>query len=417
MDIRRHASCNPAALSMPVVMALLIVAMIGAIAGRDFSRLLANTGSPASRSPAYEAAHAAALSDATAQCRDPDPAYRTKYQMALDRFKAGEMGEAEIAFRELAGGENGPLIVRACSLNMLGQVARLGGERQKARDAFDRLSVLLEPVVVNESRSADPSLVRLFGTACIRTAEISEQTADPKAAIAEYERVLRASGSVPDNPWLNAQCPWIMDRLAQLRLSTRDLDGYLRCAERLRQKHPAYERAVLVGLEMECVRLLQQSGDPAVVPQNSYDAPAWAIAYVRSHDDASVRRRLLDIATSTCPALPRTCTELVACYHAAWMLETVGEVEEAARRFSQVASADLKTPERAFIAGRTIETIQGYARVQHAILLAETGRYDEALRTLAAVSTRQGGAHVATLTEATRKNIETLKREVFSNEK
>lgn len=383
MGIRRYACCNPAVLSALAATSLLIAAAVGSVAGRNLPR---------------------------------PPADRPNYQTALRQFRAGETEKAEIAFRELAGEEDGPWAVRACSLNMLGQIARLGGEGPKAREVFGRLASLLEPIVVNESRSADPALVRLFGAACISMAEIAEQAADPKAAITEYERILRASRLISDNPWLNEQSPRIMDKVAQLRLSTRDVDGYLRCAERLRQNYPAYERAVLVELEMECIRLLQGSGDPAVVPQNSYDAPAWAIACARSGDGASMRSRLLDIAASTCPKLPRTCADLVACYHAAWIFESLGDVGEATRRFNQVVSADVGPLEHSFITDRTVETIRGYARVQHAILLAETDRYDEALRALAAVFEPHGETHIAKLTESTRKNIETLKREISNHE-
>jgi len=417
MGIRRYVSCNPVALrTLAAKVVLIVVVMTGTVTGLNLSRVLADTGNAAPGSSSPEGAHVATVNDPTARCSESDSTCRAKYQVALDRFKAGQMKEAEDAFRALAGGENGSLMVRACSLNMVGQIALLSGEKRKACEAFEHLTALLEPVLVNESRSADPLLVRLFGTACIGTAEISEQTGDPKAAIAEYERVLRACSALADDPWLKAQRPRILDELAQRKLSLRDVDGYLQCVDRLRQEHPAYERAVLAGLEVECVRLLQQSGGPALVPQNSYEAPTWAIAYARSRGDPAVRQRLLDIATSVCQT-PRTYAELVACYQAAWVFDALGGDEEATRRFSQVASADLKTPKADFIAGRTIETIRGYARVQYAILLAEAGRCDEALRSLAAAPTPRSETHLATLTEAARKNIDTLKREVFSNGK
>lgn len=417
MGIRRYANCNRATGSILVAVVLGVASMVGSVASRGLSHPSMDAGRPISNMPVQGVPPTAwAGSDATSEGRGTGSVYRVTYQTALSRFRAGEMEMASCAFGELASDEKGPLEVRACSLNMMGQIARLGGDRPKARAAFARLASLLEPLVIDATGSADPALARLFSAACVGMGEISEQTMDPNAAIVAYERVLRASDPDSGVSWLYEQTPWIMDRLAHLKLRTRDLDGYLRCAERLRHNHPAYERIALVTLEEGCVRLLRESGDPATVPQNSYDAPAWAIAYARSRDEASVRERLLQIAVSTCSKPPRTYADLVACYHAAWMFDVLGKIEDAVRCFDRVVSADIPPRGRSLIACRMIETIRGYARVQRAILLTETQRYDEALRTLATAATPQGQTHVATLTKATKENIETLKREVSYHE-
>jgi predicted negative regulator of RcsB-dependent stress response len=101
---------------------------------------------------------------------------------------------------------------------------------------------------------------------------------------------------------------------------------------------------------------------------------------------------------------------LILNYKRAWQLDAVGKKEEAAKAFSDIASADLKESGQCKM--KIAETVCEYAKIQAAIILGETGEYRQALLTLGRADQTPDDPHIAELTKNVRDGIETLRREV-----
>jgi tetratricopeptide (TPR) repeat protein len=358
------------------------------------------------------------LARALGQCRDESAARYIRYRLGTMQFKAGRMGEAAAAFEPLAHEPEAPELLRICSLNMAGQIARLQGEYDKALQTFAGLAGLTEkwPTLDPQDRSR-PALHRLWQAALISRAEIQESRKNLAAAAAEYERVLQGEKNRPPGATDGNEVALVTDRLSQLRLQMQDTSRYLNLTADLVGRFPAYPRTPMVELERVCVQALQDVPPAREYPPGVLYAPVRFIAHLRRSGAAGPAEAALQSVERLCRKYEGTPPGLMLDYHYAWMLDAVGRRDQAIEVLARITAPDEPTgavaPE---LAPSQEEVLRRYAVLQHALLLAEEENYDKALKILAGLPPAPDKeSHVSRLAESVTRNVQTLKREVSGN--
>jgi hypothetical protein len=354
---------------------------------------------------------------ALGQCRDESTARYLRYSLGIAQFKAGLMPEAAAAFASLAREPQAPELLRVCSLNMVGQIARLQGEQDKALQAFADLAARVEkwPTLDPQDR-ARPALRTLWRAALISRAEILESRKD-LAAAAEYERVLKGEKDCPPDAADPHQVPFVMDRLSELRLQMQDTGRYLDLTADLVGRFPAYPRTPVVELERVCVQALQDVPPAPGYPPGVLSAPARFIAHLRRSGAAGPAAAALNSVERLCRKYAGTPSALLLDYDYAWMLDAVGRQDQAIAVLARIAApgepGGTTAPEAA---PSQEDVLRRYAVLQRALLLAENTDYDKALQILAGLPPAPDQkSHVSRLAESMTRNVQTLKREVARN--
>jgi tetratricopeptide (TPR) repeat protein len=352
---------------------------------------------------------------ALGQCREESVARYLRYRLGVRQFQAGLMPEAAAAFASLAREPQAPELLRVCSLNMVGQIARLQGEHDKALQAFADLVVRAEKwPTLNPQDQTCPALRTLWRSALISRAEILESRKDPAAAAVEYERLLKSEKDCPPDPADANRVPLVMDRLSQLRLQMQDTGSYLDLTADLVGRFPAYPRVSMVELERVCVQALQDVPPAPEYPSEVLFAPARFIAHLRRSGAAGPAEAALNSVERLCRKYAGTPSALMLDYDYAWMLDAAGRQDQAigvlARVAAPGASAGATAPEAA---PSQEDVLRRYAVLQRALLLAEGRDYDEALQILASLPPAPDkNSHVSRLAESMTRNVHSLKREV-----
>jgi tetratricopeptide (TPR) repeat protein len=354
------------------------------------------------------------LQRALLACRDDSVAWQIRYHIGVIHFKAGMMAEAVGAFAPIAAAAHAPGILQACSLNMMGQIARRQGQTTAALETFGRLVALVDKLLAADPPDAfHSSLRRLREAALISRAEIYEVQRDSAAAAVEYEHFLQTEAVVANAQDSCADAPLVMDRLSQLHLQRRDVRRYLDLTDTLIARFPAYRRTPVVELENVCVRVLQEVQPEFEYPQGTLYVPVQVTAYLRHPRPAPPASEILARVDQVCRKYRDRPTSVLLDYWYAWMLEAAGRPDDACAAIARASASPPATEAGAPPAGPSPDDIRPYAAIQHAILLAEKGDYNQALVLLASLSPDPDQEpHVSRLVESTIKNVQTLKREV-----
>jgi tetratricopeptide (TPR) repeat protein len=358
------------------------------------------------------------LTRALRQCRDEGAAGYIRYRLGIMQFKAGRMAEAAAAFEPLAHEPQASELLRVCSLNMAGQIARLQGEHAQALQAFADLAGLTEkwPTLDPQDRSR-PALHTLWRAALISRAEIQESRKNLAAAAAEYECLLQGEKDHPPGEVDDNQMPLVMDRLSQLCLQMQDAGRYLSLTADLIARFPAYPRTPMVELERVCVQALGDAPSAREYPPGVLYAPARFIAHLRRRGAAGPAEAVLNGIERLCRKYEDAPLGLLLDYDYAWMLDAVGRRDQAIEVLARIAAPgepnETVAPE---VAPSHEEVLRRYAVLQHALLLAERQDYDKALRILTGLPPAPDrSSHASQLAESMIRNVQTLKREVSKN--
>lgn len=417
--VTRRCDCSSSVTQL-VCVALVLAAAPSLCVGqtrtpRDILLATYGPGAPVTVADANRAIEA--LGKALLECRDDRLTWSIKHRIAVMCFRAGMLDEARARFGQLESEPTCPEPVRLSSLNMVGQICRMTGSNEKALDAFRKLANLVEHGPSGASQAGpDATALRLLCSALISRAEIYEVDSQCAKSIAEYRRLLVLLRGCGCERLSQQYAPLISDRLCQLLLRGDDVDGYVSAAEALITDYPRYYRAALVELEVACVKFLKTEQPQTDFTYGSVDVPVRAIARIREAEDKSVSRQLLLAVSELCRKYGDSYGGLLVAYHYAWVLDALGNRSKAAATMNQVFSADIEKmgegPRKQSIA----RTIQGYARIQHAITLAEHCNYQRALQVLSDLSPESDTAHLLKLSQSVTKSTETLRREVPRDE-
>ena len=363
--------------------------------------------------PAEAEESLAVLEEALQQCTDADLGCRIQHRMAVMCLRVGLLDEARSRFRRLSDSAMCPEPIRLSSLSMRGQICRMVGADDEALEVFEELLRPVERSLVEPARAPAPAaILRLACLAVFGRAEIQEVNHCWSEAAIEYRRLLILLKRSKCEMLLQRYGPLATDRLSQLLLRAGEVDGYLEVAKALAVEHPRYRRAGLVELEAECIRFLRAAQIQTEFPNGSVDAPAMAVAAIRAAADKSISRQLLLAANELCHRYQGSYGGLVVAYHYAWILDVLGNKSKAAMVLGQILSVDVdkicEGPRDQSI-GRTV---QKYAGLQHAIVLAEHANYQQALAVLIRLNCDSCAPHVQELRQSVIESVKILQREV-----
>jgi tetratricopeptide (TPR) repeat protein len=359
----------------------------------------------------------ARLEKSLAQCNESYLAARIEYRIGVLYCKAHLLEAADAKFLQIADDTKCPEIIRACSLNMIGQISRMLGRDPAALHAFNRLAALAEQRLSPDNNGADSSALQELGfAALIGRAEILEAGGDYKGAIAEYARLIKMLNHNKDRDLLSSYGPLANDKISQLYLRRGDVDDYLKAAERLFEDYPRYYRTPLAQFEAECVKFLKKVSTDSRFVNGSVDVPAQAIGYVKDSKTENQGQELVSALERLCREHPGTYGEILLQYHYAWLLDTLGRKDEALEIFTRICSVDVVAARDKPSKGLVLQTIQEYARIQSAIMLGEKADYTGALRVLGTLRKHPDESHISGLASSVSEGLQILRREAPRNE-
>ncbi len=434
MATPRNENYNLSVIGISVILIFLTAAIsIGAGDDRTPHGLLMST---------YDSGHVITVEEAEAlldrlgkalsACRDEDLAWRIRYRIGVIDFRAGRMTEALSLFERMVDAPGTPDLIQACSLNMLGQSARLLNEDGKALRAFGSLAGLTEKLLAGvegdsacdrsqEAARTDASqrfLRRLWCTALISRAEIDERGGDYAAAAAEYERLLQAETALTGGGISPDIVPLAMDRLSQLHLQRQDSGEYLNITAALTTRYPTYHRTPRIELERMCVRILPDTDGDSEYPQGVLHAVERLIARLKRSEAERFTAEVLDDVDRLYQKYRDAPGGSTIAYCYAWMLDAAGMRDRAIDVIARACSEnEAARPTASDVNPGHTAVLREYAVILRTVMLVERGDYDEALQLLAnAPPDADPESHPAQLAESMRKCIQTLKREVASND-
>lgn len=373
--------------------------------------LIATYKSPPVITPAEAQSAIARLQKALADCQDSYLAFRIRYRIGATYFKAGVMGQAKTEFSRVANDAKCPETVRMCSLNMIGQISRLTGKNEQALKAFNQMVSLLEQqLTVSQKNQTTPVLMKLLSSALLSRAEIYQLQRNYAASITQYNRLLSALKQSADNVIFSQYAALVNDRISQLYLQQGDVVRYIKLAQALTADYPRYYRTPLVKFEIECVKFLEAAAPDLEFVNGSFVAPVLTTAYLKDSKGTNRVQRITSKLNELCKEYSTdSYGGILLRYYYAWLLDTLGEKDKATGMLAQISSADIDS----IVRQKTIaKAIQGYAKIQQAIMLAEKTDYTQALRVLGSLRTHPDESHISKLAKSVSESVQILKREV-----
>lgn len=344
-------------------------------------------------------------------------AFRIKYRIGVIYFRAGKTVNSEDEFRNIAEDPKCPVTIRACSLNMIGQISRLRGENEQALNAFNKLIDVLKQLISSDKEHASNfAMTKLWCSSVLSKAEIYELQRNYAAGINEYSRLLGLLSQTKDSGMFGRYTPLANDRMSQLFLRQGDTDKYMKLAKVLTKTYPKYPRAPIVGLELACVEFLNSVSANTEFTSGSFTAPARMIALIKSSNETIPVQNIVNKLQRLCSEYQDIEGSNLLQYHYAWLLDALGDKDKAAEIFARISSNNGVNSRDEPGGTAVAKSIQDYATIQYAIMAGEKTDYKDALRALSGLRTHPSKSHISELAESITKGIETLKREVPSND-
>jgi tetratricopeptide (TPR) repeat protein len=397
-----------------------IVAIVTSACGNSFADsetaaevLIATYELPPAITPERAELVIAALKKAQADCKDNYLSFRIKYRIGVIYFKAGMSEAAKARFEQIVNVPDCPELIRACSLNMTGQISRLRGENKIAPDAFEKAAVLFEQNTKNNRELATSSVyTKLLYSALFSRAEIFELERDFKASITEYNRLLNVLGQ-DDNG--KVYMPFIIDKISGLYLRLGEIDDYIKFAEGLIRNYPQYYRVPVIELEIECVKFLRNVSENPEFNDGSFTAPAQTITYLKESKSKNSAQHIFQKLDELCKKHRNSYAGILLRYNYACFLDAVSDKEKAAEELARVFSDNVIDTDGKSLQ-KAIENIREYAKIQYAIISSERSDYKQALRVLSSLTDHPSNSDISELAKSVTESIQILRREVLTNE-
>ena len=356
----------------------------------------------------------AGLKKAQADCEDNYLSFRIRYRIGVIYLKAGMLESAKIRFEQIANDPRCPKTIRACSLNMVGQISRLRGDNKTVLDVFKKVADQFEQHQRNNRKSTDNTIyAKLLCSALFSRAEVFEQQQNFIASIKEYRRLLNVLERDENGEVIDKYAPLINDRISQLCLRLGDIGNYFKFAEAIIRDYPQYYRTPIVELEIECVRFLSSVSTNPEFTDGGFTAPAQVITYLKDSEEKSSTRHIFQKLEALCKEYQNTYTGILLHYHYACFLDAVGDKEKATNMLAWVFSDSVTNAESE---RKAIKYIQEYAKIQYAVTSTEMADYRQALRVLSSLQPQPDGSHISELTKSVTESIHILRREVPVND-
>ena len=349
-------------------------------------------------------------------CNDEYLLARAQYRIGILYFKDRKYLPAKNQFRQLAKQPYIPLLVKALSLNMIGQINRLSGEDDEALRVFDTLTQLLEKQYSSENLNiVEPALIKLWYATLLSQAEIFQTQEKYNQSLAQYEQAVKLLVSSEEKT-APSQIPQIYDRMSQLYFRQGNIKQYLALTGKTVVDFPDYTRTPLMKLERACVIFARDHTLPLTSVKEIYQVPARIIGNIAQVNDRNHVASFVRLMEQLYQKRQNTPQSKLLCYHYASLLDALGEKQKAAGVFSEIIGPENNQADNVHKNASPYALVDEYAKIQYAIILAEEGEYVEALKVMAGLRPHPLSSHLGKLSESVTKSIQTLKREVRSHE-
>jgi tetratricopeptide (TPR) repeat protein len=346
------------------------------------------------------------LKQALNNCHERHLSCRIKYRIGVLYFKAGLLEEALNHFLKISEFLDCPLFVRACGLNMAGQIYRLRGHYNEALSVFEKLKKLIE---VNPCKN-DKALKKLKYPAMFAKAEMYQILQRPALAQVEYEKLIETLEQGVDENF-REYLPIAKDRLSQLYLLQGAFEKYFETAEALTHEFPNYFRTGIIQFELESVKFLKVANNDKKYSSGSFSAPVELIREIQDKKDNVESKLIADKLAKLSEEHIHTFSGVILNYHYAWLLDVIGQKERSIDIFSQLVTQNKNIDESDAQIGLVIETVSKYAAFQTSIMLGESGDYDQALEVLSDLPFDDNENHMSKLSKSIQKSLTTIKKE------
>lgn len=350
-------------------------------------------------------------------CPDTYLTARGYYRIGILYFKAGQSPKAVEHFNNLADKSECPLLIRASSLNMLGQIYRMEGVRQRAADTFEQLCILLEKDCSVEQLLDNESMwFKLWHSARQSRAEIFWVQQDYQQSTKEYQRIIKLL-TTNSNPQAKKLVPLAYDRTAQIAFLMGDIDKYFEFSDRIIREYPQYQRIGLIKFEVTCVRFCRGNSLPMNFGKGICYVPVQIIGNISKVSGSVKVESVLQTLEGLIGEYKDSYWNTLLQYHYAWLLDGMGEKDKAGKVFARIYADDKESTKDAGQENDIIETAKEYAKIQYAIILGEKAEYARAKKVLATLKSHSQQSHLGKLAQDVGKSIKVLKREVRNNYK
>ncbi len=340
-------------------------------------------------------------------CKEPVKADRIQYGIGVLQFKAGDFAGALKEFKTLASKEACPIMEKVFALNMAGQIYRLMGDSQRCLDAFSEAIRAVEGNRENTRENA-AALQFVECSAKFARAETFEARKDDQSALTEYEGIITFLSTYAANGPLREYLPLARDRAAGLYWARGERKRYQEHTDAILRNHREYARWPLVKLERACVAFAEKNQLPVDCSMGISIVPAKVLGYVR--EKKILATELAGDLKALCEEGCRSRYAGVIGYAYAILLDAMGKAEESRRVLASVCDSSQVQVSGGAKAGDFMD-VGAYARIQHAITLGEQGRYRSALQQVRQVATVPQNPHIAKITEAVERNLDTLEKQ------
>jgi tetratricopeptide (TPR) repeat protein len=356
----------------------------------------------------------AGLKKAEADCKDDYLSFRIRYRIGVIYLKAGMSESAEVSFKQIANDPECPELIRACSLNMIGQISRLRGENKAALDAFKKVADQFEQYLQNDPTD-NLFYSKLLFSALFSRAEILELEQNFSAGVTEYRRLLNILRRDENKEVTDRYIPLINDRVSQLYLRQGDIDNYTKFAEKLIRNYPQYYRTPVVELEMECIKFLKSVSANPVFANGSFAVMAQVIMCFKDSKGVNSAQSIVQKLDTLCKEHQNTYAGILLHYHYACLLDALGDKEKATEILTRIFSDNFVNTNRKSL-GEAIESVREYAKIQYAVTSAEMTEYRQALRVLSSLRFSPDNSHISDMAKSVTESIHVLRREVSVND-
>lgn len=354
----------------------------------------------------------AGLRQGLGSCEDVYLAYRIKYRVGVLLFRIGNYEQAKEQFIHVTRNDKCPAVIRAAGVNMLGQMYRMEGNVEAALQHFGELVTYSQKRLSSNSVPADrAALARFCASALLAQAEMLESQEKWRDSIVPYSHLVKLLSPDYQTEQKKQLLALAHDRVAQLYFRVGDMKQYFSHIDLLTGDVATYQRAPLAAMEKAFIEFSQKVSLQIDSAMGPWDVPAQVIGKADKITNKQELERFCQTLAGLCRRYQDSPASVLLRYNYAWLLDAIGEKAKAIKAFEAIVAFgnDGKIPTGK---GDLPAMIREYAKIQHAILLAENGAYTKALQSLNILDAHPEQSHLGRLAESVGKSLQTLKREV-----
>lgn len=409
MDTLKYENCKYVIISLILIFSIVSQSFADQLTAVEVLRKSYKIKEPLSKSNAQEVI--TQLESALQNCSDKNIEYRIKYRTGILRFKSSDLEAACKIFNQICQAQGCPPTIKLCSLNMAAQIYLMQGDPANALKAFESvIETSTNFFQRTEDKQASSIYSKLTANAYTAKAEIYLHQGDCNIAMTEYQKLAGFFEGREFDQKRNLEAV-LLDKISQLYLIKGRSYSYIKAANKL-IKYPDYYRTGLIKLEIEAATFLMQKKPSLLIGQPAFRAPVILIEFLKENRDKALLESTLAFLNKLSNSYQQSFSGAIIDYHIACLLDGFGERVQACELFekvyNQAAEIDIETSQQRNI----LSNLSNYAKLQHALILCESGKYKHGLKVLSKLETGNADCHISKTKESIEYSLQILKREV-----